>query len=63
MGNADRQELGAELTGSFCSMDPEIGDRTNLDVSPNFQDRVLLRILTVLGQHVSLKSRSHCIDD
>ena len=27
MGNADRQELGAELTASFCRMDPEIARR------------------------------------
>lgn len=27
MGNADRPELGAELTASFCRTDPEIQKR------------------------------------
>jgi hypothetical protein len=27
MGNADRPELGAELTASFCRTDPEIAKR------------------------------------
>ena len=27
MGNADRPELGAELTDSFCRTDPEIAAR------------------------------------
>jgi sigma-B regulation protein RsbQ len=52
MGNADRPELGAELTASFCRTDPEIQKRfaRATFLSDNRQDLARVRVPTLVLQ-------------